>query len=107
MRCPSRLIPLFVFLLSYLCPPPLNSNCRTRPPFSGYSFISPLILNPELNGAPYFVDFEALERYYQKKGNPQIQGNIEEWHERYCEAPRFQDIGRLIYQASITDLDQL
>ena len=107
MRRPSRLIPLFVFLLSYLCPPPLNSNCRTRPPFSGYSFISPLILNPELNGAPYFVDFEALERYYQKKGNPQIQGNIEEWHERYCEAPRFQDIGRLIYQASITDLDQL
>ncbi|MCO6478506.1 MAG: hypothetical protein J5I94_17880 [Phaeodactylibacter sp.] len=107
MLRPGFVIILFAFLAGWLYPAPISSNCRTRPPFAGYSFISPLILNPELNGAPLFVDFEALERYYERKGNPQIQGNIEEWYERFCEVPRFQDIGVVVYQASITDLEQL
>ncbi|MCB0587113.1 MAG: hypothetical protein KDD06_17560, partial [Phaeodactylibacter sp.] len=103
----SVLTTLFLFLLGWLYPTPIASNCRTKPPFSGYSFINPLIMNPELNGAPFFVDFDALERYYQRKGNPQIQGNVEEWYERFCEVPRFQDIGVLVYQSSIADLEQL
>ena len=97
---------LLVFL-GWLYPSPIGSNCRTKPPFSGYAFISPAMLNPELKGAPFFVDFEALQRYYERKGNPQIQGNIDEWYERFCEAARFQDIGVVVYQASIGDLDQL
>ncbi|MCB0550175.1 MAG: hypothetical protein KDD19_21580 [Phaeodactylibacter sp.] len=107
MLRPGLLITLLAFLAGWLYPTTITSNCRTRPPFSGYSFISPAILNPELNGAPFFVDFDALERYYERKGNPQIQGNIEEWYERFCEVPRFQDIGVLVYQASSSDLEQL
>ncbi len=107
MLRPGFVITLLAFLAGWLYPAPSSSDCRTKPPFSGYSFISPLILNPELNGAPLFVDFEALERYYERKGNPQVQGNIEEWYERFCEVPRFQDIGMVVYQASITDLEQL
>ena len=98
---------LLLFLLAWLFPAPIGSNCRTRPPFSGYSFISPAILDPELKAAPVFVDFDALQRYYQRKGDPQVQGNIEEWQARFCEVPRFQDIGVLVYESSISDLDQL
>jgi len=103
----SLLAAFCALFLAWFPSRPEADNCRTKPPFSGYTFISPAILNPELNGAPFFVDFEALERYYQKKGDPQIQGNIEEWHERFCEVPRFQDIGVLVYQASVDDLEQL
>ncbi|MCB0598996.1 MAG: hypothetical protein KDD28_33300, partial [Phaeodactylibacter sp.] len=106
MLRPGLLTMLLVFL-GWLYPSPIGSNCRTKPPFSGYAFISPAMLNPELKGAPFFVDFEALQRYYERKGNPQIQGNIDEWYERFCEAARFQDIGVVVYQASIGDLDQL
>lgn len=103
----SLLTAFSTLLLAWLPPGPEADDCRTRPPFSGYSFISPLILNPETRGALFFVDFEALEEYYRQKGNPQVQGNIEEWHERFCEVPRFQDIGVLVYQATEGDLGQL
>ena len=104
----SSMLAIAVFLLAWLAPSPIASNdCRTRPPFVGYSFISPAIANPNWKGAPLFLDFEALERYYKRRGNPQVVGNVEEWHQRFCEVPLLRDIGMLIYQFTISDLEQL
>jgi hypothetical protein len=78
-----------------------------RPPLAAYSFINPNIINADATGALYLVDFEGIEAYYRKKGNLQIQNNVQEWYERFCEVPTTQDIGYIIYQASVDDLDQL
>lgn len=103
-------LPLFfaLFLPALLHPARIASNCRPLPPpFYGYSFISPRILDPRLPGANLYVDFEALEEYYKKKGDLQVKDNLEEWEERFCGVPDIRDIGYVVYQASIGGLEQL
>jgi len=82
-------------------------SCISRPPFSAYTFVNPNIIDANTAGALQLIDLEGLEEYYEKKGNLQIRSNVEEWYERYCEIPTKPDIGFLIYQASIEDLEQL
>ncbi|MCB0552337.1 MAG: hypothetical protein KDD02_02205 [Phaeodactylibacter sp.] len=106
-----RLIPFAVvalFLCCWLFPTAIASNCRPLPPpFSGYSFISPRILDPRLPGANLYIDFDALEAYYKQKGNIQVKDNLEEWEERFCGVPELRDIGIVVYQSSISELEQL
>ena len=100
---------IFAFLLyAALLPTLAWGNCRpVPPPFYGYSFIGPQILDPRLPGAQLWLDFDALEAYYQQKGNLQVKDNLEEWQERYCGLPTIQDIGAVVYGASIEELEQL
>lgn len=104
-------IACFAFLLFLLCCPAGLSEAQRcsdqRPPFVGYSFVNPNLISPRIPGARLFVDMEELEAYYREQGDPQVKGNLEEWHERYCGLPDIRDIGALIYQTSTADIEQL
>ncbi|NBC09334.1 MAG: hypothetical protein GVY26_19265 [Bacteroidetes bacterium] len=78
-----------------------------RPPFRGYSFLNPYLVGPQIPGSQLFVDIEELEEYYQQQGSPQIKGNVDEWHERFCEIPAVRDIAALVYQTTKDDLREL
>lgn len=78
-----------------------------RPPFRGYSFLNPYLVGPQISGSQLFVDIEELEEYYQQQGSPQIKGNVDEWHERFCEIPAIRDIAALVYQTTKDDLREL
>ena len=78
-----------------------------RPPFRGYSFLNPYLVGPQIPGSQLFVDIEELEEYYQQQGSPQIKGNVDEWHERFCEIPAVRDIATLVYQTTEDDLREL
>ena len=108
MRHLAHFTVVALFLCCWLYPTSIASNCRPLPPpFYGYSFISPRVLDPRLPAANLYVDFDALEAYYKQKGNIQVKDNLEEWEERFCGVPDIRDIGTLIYQASISELEQL
>ncbi len=101
-----QLLVYWLLLLSVL--PVRAQQCGAqRPPFQGYSFIEPYLIGPRIPGARLFVDIEELEQYYRQQGDPQIKGNLEEWHERFCEIPDLRDIGSLIYQTTENELNQL
>ncbi|HMQ49001.1 MAG TPA: hypothetical protein PKA00_16055 [Saprospiraceae bacterium] len=86
----------------------LGQTCRAKgPPFYGYSFLSPYLVNPRAAGAPFFTRFEELEEYYRKRGNETEDENITEWYERYCEIPVYEHVRQLIYETSRDDLRQL
>jgi len=78
-----------------------------RPPFRGYSFLNPYLVGPQIPGSQLFVNIEELEEYYQQQGSPQIKGNVDEWHERFCEIPAIRDIAALVYQTTKDDLREL
>ena len=73
----------------------------------GYTFINANIINAEAAGALYFMDFDGLEEYYRQKGNLQKKDNVTEWHERFCEVPKEEDIRYIVYHASVEDMAQL
>jgi len=101
-----QLLVYWLLLLSVL--PVRAQQCGAqRPPFQGYSFIEPYLIGPRIPGARLFVDIEELEQYYRQQGDPQIKGNLEEWHERFCEIPDLRDIDSLIYQTTENELKQL
>lgn len=75
--------------------------------FKGYSFMHPLIINPNLPGAPYLLDFEALYNRYGKQSREQADENVAEWKQRYCDIPEEEDIRSVIYGYSIDDLIEI
>ncbi len=77
------------------------------PPFQGYTFINTNLISPRIPGARLFVNLESVEEYYKNQGSPQVKGNVDEWHERYCEIPDVKDIATLIYRATLADFEQL
>lgn len=102
----------FLLIISclFLWPDTVNSEqvCGDkRPPFSGYTFINPNIIDADLKGTLHLLDFEGLEDYYKDKGDIQSRDNVQEWHERYCEVTDTQDIRAFVYGANIQDLEQL
>lgn len=85
-----------------------SQRCSNQlPPFVGYTFINANIINAEAAGALYFMDFDGLEEYYRQKGNLQKKDNVTEWHERFCEVPKEEDIRYIVYHASVEDMAQL
>lgn len=101
------LVAFSTLFLAWLHPTPISSDCRARPPFSAYSFINPAFLNTTFDGTPFFIDFDKLAEDYEKRVNPQVKGNVDEWHERFCGVPRLQDIYAMVYRTPLTDLEQL
>lgn len=100
----------FFLLLLLLLPLGLIRGQRcggNRPSFQGYSFINTNLISPSIPGVQLFVDLEALEDYARKQGSPQVQGNLEEWQERYCGIPTLQDIRAVVYRSTAYDLKGL
>lgn len=106
MRHPCFLLLLVAGLLAWS---PIGAQrCGdNRPPFRGYSFLNPYLVGPQIPGSQLFVDIEALEAFYRQQGSPQIKGNVDEWHERFCEIPTIRDIAALVYQTTKGDLQEL
>lgn len=72
-----------------------------------YAFLTPQLINPSIASAPFLLPFEALYRNYGRQDRQQVQSNLKEWHQRFCEIPNINDMGRLIYQSSIRNLQGL
>lgn len=95
------------FLLTTLLLQPLSiageSCIPVIPPFQGYSFLHPLIINPHLPGVPYFFDFESLYQRYGQQNLNQRDENVSEWRQRYCDIPDEEDVRDLVYGFSMAD----
>jgi len=72
-----------------------------------YSFIQAGLVNPEIPSAPYILSFEEIYRVYGRQKRKQVVSNVAEWHQRFCEIPNLQDVGRLIYNSRQQDLQAL
>lgn len=103
----------FVFCFSIACilalPAPMRSDClpdyRYAPQV--YNFIHPGLVNPEIPSAPYVLSFEEIYRAHGRQEREQVVSNVAEWHQRFCEIPNIQDVGRLVYNSRQQDLQAL
>lgn len=96
-------------LLLGIWPHLLNSDCLPAYRYAPqtYSFVRPGIVDPTIPSAPFFLDFERIYEVYGDQDREQVRTNLQEWHQRFCEVPEINDMGRLIYRASIRSLEQL
>ena len=72
-----------------------------------YSFINPSIINPFAPGASLVLGFENLYDRYGRQSTNQVEDNILEWRQRYCDLPSVEDIRYLVYQAPVYELEEL
>ncbi len=96
--------------LSILCLPlVLQSECGppSKPFLESYSFLQPAIVDPNAPGASYFLDFDVLLDEYGRQARNQVEENIAEWQDRYCDVASQNMIYQLIYQTPIYDLREL
>lgn len=103
----SLIAGLAIVVAVLISPVRIAGDCGPFTSFQGYSFINPYIvhLDPDLVG--FFLDFDILSTLVPPASQAQAVGNIDEWWERFCRIPDKADIGSLIYQAQIGDLQDL
>lgn len=85
----------------------ITGDCGPLDSFQGYTFINPYIVSLDPKIAGFFLDFDILSTLVPQPAMAQIEGNIDEWWERFCKIPAKVDIGSLIYQADVSDLQDL
>ena len=95
------------FLICFLTPQKIAYPCGPfLPSYYGYSFF-------EVNNLFEHDDFPQLLGRFSDylassaKKNIQVKDNVTEWSEKFCNIPERQDIGRLIYKSSLSDLERL
>ena len=85
-------------LLLWLIAAPLGADCPSPPPFYGYQFLNPELLDYDSELYPFYQafvsDYADPERLAE---NLREAANLNEWYERYCEQVELDDIRRLIY----------
>lgn len=101
----SMLLPAVLWL--YPLPIAGESCLPAIPPFMGYSFLHPLVINPNLPGAPYFLEFESLYQRYGRQQLNQPDENVAEWRQRFCDIPDEDAIRSLIYGFSMDDFVEM
>ena len=88
----------------YLIPNSVAHSCAYDPGFQGYTFFDTKTINTNTLYAPYFLGFSD---FYQKKLNPkkdQVDANLQEWRERFCNLVRLEDIRKVIYGSKLHQL---
>jgi hypothetical protein len=81
---------------------PINRN------FQGYTFINPVVFNLKASDAPFLSSFTDLYNQYFKSEKEQKKvDNLTEWQDRFCGSVTKEDLGFIIYKASISDLKLL
>lgn len=105
----SVVISTMVIFLSLFLPVQVQSDCGPsgQPSLNSYSFLQPILANPLAPGAPYFLDFDVLYSEYGRQITNQIEENILEWQERYCQYAGVDAIYQLVYKAPAYDLREL
>lgn len=98
-----------ILLLFLSIPVQVQSDCGPggRPSLYSYSFLQPILANPQAPAAPYFLDFDVLYSEYGQQITNQIEENILEWQERYCQYAGVDAIYQLVYKAPAYDLREL
>lgn len=85
-----------------------TENCNPgAKPFYGYTFLNPDIVNKKAAYAPFFLRWGDYykEIYFDK--DIQREGNIQEWIERFCGQPEYEDVEMVVYKSNFDELVQL
>lgn len=102
---------LFIILsvnsLLLLAPVRIATGCGPQLFFDGYSFLSPGLVDESSSYAPYFYGFKDFYEHFEKTKQIQIDANLEEWNNIFCDQIKIKAIGDLIYNASLSELKLL
>lgn len=96
---------LKIFLLCLL-PSALAADCT--PPFYGYQFLDPALLEYDSRLGPLYQSFAG--RYGitpVSEEDIRKRDNLAEWHERYCEQVELKDLEEVIYTNSTSALQSI
>lgn len=105
----SQKIAVTFLLISFitLLPTKISIGCGpTAVNFKGYTFFNNEVINKESSFAPFFLDFDNIFSTYDANAI-QTDANLEEWHGRFCEDPNLEDMRKLIYKASLKEMQLL
>jgi len=94
-----------IFFISTFIPYQVSQGCGPHSiPFEGYSFINPNIVNTEATYAPFFLRFNDLYTSYDSIAKIQVDENLTEWNERFCNLFQLAELRRVIYTANNAEL---
>ena len=94
-----------IFFSSVFFPYQISQGCGPYTfPFEGYSFINSNIVNTEATYAPFFLRFNDLYTSYDSIAKIQLDENLKEWNERFCNLFTTADLRRVIYTANNAEL---
>ncbi len=98
---------LFLSLLTLLLVVPIRMTdaCVFVPEDYAYSFISPALIDTQSIYSPYALSFDNFEFSFLKKEH-QVEDNIQEWIERYCDLPLREDVFQILYKTPISELEE-
>ncbi len=97
-----------LFLLFFLLPLPISVGCGPiEAGFQGYSFVNPAIVDQAAPTAPYFLRFEEVYDYYNEARKVQLNDNLREWKDIFCDQVKIADLHQVIYKSSVDDLELL
>lgn len=106
-----KLVIYFLLFISLLFPLQLSQACGPQHlSFHGYSFLNQNILEMKEGEVqvPVVGTFDQFYgNYFAKKDSLNINENITEWQERYCNLVKKEDLEFIVYKSSITDLELL
>ncbi len=102
---------LFIVLLIsgtfLLTPARTAEGCGPELFFDGYSFIHSDIIQKDSLYSPYFYGFEDYYEHFQEVKQIQVNENLLEWQQMFCEQASITQIGQVVYDASAADIKLL
>ncbi len=75
--------------------------------FKGYSFLLPDLVKTPSVYAPFLLPFDVLASTYEDEDQAKINHNLAEWKEIFCALVPIKDIGNVIYNTSLEELELL
>lgn len=98
----------WIFLVTLLLPALAAAECGPYYGFYGYQFLNPKVLDYDSRLAPFFLTFGGRgEDDAMSAAAVQLEDNLAEWHERYCEQVDLTDVQNLIYGNTENRLQRL
>ncbi|MTB50615.1 hypothetical protein [Lewinella sp. W8] len=97
-----------ICLIVLLLPAIAAADCGPYFGFYGYQFLNPKVVDYDSRLAPFFLAFgDTYEGEAVSAAAVQLEDNLAEWHERYCEQVDLLDIQNLIYGNTENRLQRL
>jgi hypothetical protein len=101
-------IRIYIFLIALLLPVVSWADCGPYYGFYGYQFLNPKVIDYDTKLAPFFLAFGGnFQDEVVSAVEVQLEDNLAEWHERYCEQVDLTDIQNLIYGNTENRLQRL
>ncbi|NJC27902.1 hypothetical protein [Neolewinella antarctica] len=86
----------------------LAADCPSPPPYYGYKFLNPELLDYDSELYPFYAAFSA--EYQDTRllaENIRERDNLQEWYDRYCEEVEIDDVRGLLYGNTINELKRV